>query len=347
MINFRSKIDEVKRKVKHIYGKEGKDIQKIRTGYIGCGDHSFTNIYPALRYAPINLIACAARHKDKAESFARQFGGDRGYDDYIQMLDSEKLDAVIVVVGPDLHYKAAKEALIRGINVFVEKPATSTLEEAMDLQNLKKEKEKVLMVGFCKRFAPCYQEANKIIASKEFGTPTSIQTKFSVGHRWGSERNFLLHIAIHHFDLLNYLLGDVEIIDFQKDIRENQYSYAVLVRFKSGAVGTMNLSTQGSYKNFSERVEVTGEENFVVVDNLVNLKYYRKTDAVGGSIPDDSQKTLSWEPNFSVPDLESQGIYLGGYVGELRHFADCVLNKKMPESSIEDHIKALKLIDKL
>lgn len=77
------------------------DEPEIRAGFIGCGSHSFRNIYPTLQFAPVELAATSDLDVDKAAAFARKFGAKNAYGDYREMLRKEDLDAVFVVVGCD------------------------------------------------------------------------------------------------------------------------------------------------------------------------------------------------------------------------------------------------------
>ena len=75
--------------------------ERIRAGFIGCGSHSFRNIYPTFQFSGVNLIATCDLNADKAAAYAAQFGAERSYTDYAEMLANEKLDAVFIVTNYD------------------------------------------------------------------------------------------------------------------------------------------------------------------------------------------------------------------------------------------------------
>jgi hypothetical protein len=77
------------------------DEPRIRAGFIGCGSHSFRNIYPALQFAPIELVATCDLDERKAAAFARQFGAETCFSDHRRMLDEADLDAVLIVTNYD------------------------------------------------------------------------------------------------------------------------------------------------------------------------------------------------------------------------------------------------------
>ncbi len=103
------------------------DEPEIRAGFIGCGSHSSRNIYPALQFAPVKLIATCDLSIEKARAFAVKYGAERAYSDYQEMLRDEELDAVFIVTGydasgkplyPDLAVKGTLEQAWQVTRVF-------------------------------------------------------------------------------------------------------------------------------------------------------------------------------------------------------------------------------------
>lgn len=320
--------------------------QILKAGFIGCGNHSTSNLYPSLRYAPVELIAVCAKRKENAERVGRQFGAEHFYDDYHQMFNNEDLDAVFVCVNPQLHAEITIDALNHGLPVFVEKPPSPDSAEARKVFGVSQEKNIPVMVGFMKRFAPAYVEAKKVVESSEFGQPNLINTKLAVGSM-KNEWEFLLHVAIHHLDLARFFLGEVKNLAVEKFKKDNDASIVVSLKFENCAVGSLNFSSLQSWSNHNERVEILGEESSVVVDNVVNLEYRRANISRPGTVPGNSEKNLSWEPNFSIPADENQTFFLNGYAYEIRHFVDSILKGRSPESTISDGYRALKLAEEI
>src|ERR671924_412048 len=73
--------------------------RRLRAAHVGCGGHSFRNILPAYRYAPIDLVAVCDLDGARAAHFARQFGAERWYTDYRFLLEDERPEAVFLVTG--------------------------------------------------------------------------------------------------------------------------------------------------------------------------------------------------------------------------------------------------------
>ena len=76
----------------------------LRWGLIGCGDIAAKRVAPALlELDNCRLIAVNRARYDLAEQFARQFGAERWYKDWRDLIKDEEIDAVYVATPPNLH----------------------------------------------------------------------------------------------------------------------------------------------------------------------------------------------------------------------------------------------------
>ena len=96
--------------------------QRIKVGFIGCGGHSFRNIYPTFQYAPVDLNAVCDLNKERADIYARQFVAKRAYDgstiiDTINQIKQDIIDGTITVSAERTTTKAATES-VSPVNFF-------------------------------------------------------------------------------------------------------------------------------------------------------------------------------------------------------------------------------------
>ncbi len=103
------------------------DDPEVKAGFIGCGSHSWRNLYPALDFAPVKLVAVCDLDLAKAKEFAARTGAKSAYADFHEMLSAEELDCVFICTGYDgrgrpLYPQIATECLAAGVNVWIEKP---------------------------------------------------------------------------------------------------------------------------------------------------------------------------------------------------------------------------------
>lgn len=154
-----------------------------KVGVIGVG---YLGRFHAQKYAAMNdveLVGVADINHSQAESVARECAC-RAFADYNQLLD--QVDAVSVVVPTSLHHEVTSTCLRQGVDVMVEKPFTTTLEEADELIALAEQHKAVLQVGHLERFNPAviamqplldyplFIEAHRIAVFKDRGTDVDV-----------------------------------------------------------------------------------------------------------------------------------------------------------------------------
>lgn len=134
-------------------------------------------------------------------------------------LQKNEVDAVIVSVHTDLHYRITKEALKAGKHVFVEKPFCLDIHEGEELISLAKEMNRILMVGHVVRFMPPYRKLREWITSEKYGKLNFLSlSRYSGIPTWGqwkekqtdygSSGGALFDLLIHDIDFLNFTLGN-------------------------------------------------------------------------------------------------------------------------------------------
>ena len=312
-------------------------MSDLRVGFIGCGRHATKALYPCLHLANMHLAAVCDLDETKANRNARWFGAERAYTDHRQMFDAETLDAVLICTGPGTHAQLTLDALERKIPVFIEKPPAVTLANAEHLREVSERAGMPVMVGTMKRHALIYRRLKAIIDEPGFGPVSAVQARMAVGWKNGSGFALLLDMGIHFFDLLRYLVGDVVDITHQKHEREETHiSYVILMRFTSGAVGSLFLSDQHGWTQPNERIEITGNGQFAVADNLVTITHYRSDG-----------HTETWTPGLSIPNDENNSLFLGGFAGEMQAFATAVAEGRAMAASIADACAALQLLKRI
>lgn len=321
---------------------------RIRAGFIGCGSHSFRNIYPTFQFAGVNLIATCDLSAEKAEAYARLFGAERSYTDYNDMLRREQLDAVFIVTSYDADgtpqfMRLAQECMRAGVHVWTEKPPSASSAEVEETVRVSRETGTFVLVGFKKCFFPAIEKAYEITRKPEFGAVNTIYVRYpqavpteeekAQGCANRSVRGFLDHI-VHPMSVVNMMMGRVRTVCCLRS--EGGGGYGALT-FESGATGVIHFAHGISGTSPLERLEVVGSGANVVVDNGIKLTYYRPGGRGPGGYgaspnyigPDDCAP-IHWEPEFSLGQLYNKGLFLLGYYGEVRYFVDCVRSGTPP-----------------
>ncbi len=151
-------------------------MKRLRWGLIGCGDISRKRVAPALReISECELVAVNRARADQAEGFAKEFGADRWYADWRELLADGEIDAVYIATPVYLHAEQTVAAAEAGKHVLCEKPMAMNTAEcdrmiaACEINGVK------LCVAYYRHFYPVVHRAKEIIASGEIGKPVIAQ----------------------------------------------------------------------------------------------------------------------------------------------------------------------------
>lgn len=322
----------------------------IRAGFVGCGSHAFRNVYPTLQFAPVELIATCDRDAERAARYADQFGAERSYDDHREMLDEESLDAVFVVLNYDedgrpKYPRVAADAMRAGCNAWIEKPPAASTDEIRDLVRVEEETGQFVHVGFKKVYNPAVERAKEITGREEFGPintiyvryPESLPDRDRAGEELSHDSSLvgLLDHLVHPGSVLSYLGGAMETATVSSSDGGGGF---VTIQFESGAVGTIHMAEGNSGSSPLERIEVIGDGANVVVENGIELEYYRPYDTgpygrTPTAMEGEGEAPIQWEPEFSLGQLYNKNLFILGYYGEIADFAECCLDGAPPEKA--------------
>ncbi|KAL4716972.1 hypothetical protein ACJJTC_012783 [Scirpophaga incertulas] len=155
----------------------------IRWGIVSAGkiSHDFVNAVNSYPHkGDQQIIAVAARDKERATDFARLHNIPKVFDSYLDLAKSNDIDvAYIGALNPD-HYNLAKLFLEHGKHVLCEKPLCLNLKQAQSLISFAEEKKLFLMEAVWSRFSPVYLAFEKEIQSGKLGDLKHVEVNFGV-----------------------------------------------------------------------------------------------------------------------------------------------------------------------
>ena len=118
-----------------------------------------------------------------------------------------EVDGVVIATPVRTHYRLAKEALLSGKHVLVEKPLTANIAEAEELVALAQEQGRILMVGHTFEYNPAVNELRKLVQSGELGKIYCIEAERVNLGLFRSDINVIWDLAPHDISILLYVLG--------------------------------------------------------------------------------------------------------------------------------------------
>lgn len=254
----------------------------IRFGILGCGIISPNHARAIDAAGGAVLIGAASRRYEQAQQFAQAFSC-RAYETYADMLSDDAIDVVSICTPTGLHFDNARQALLAGKHVLVEKPLCLTLPEADALINLAQARDLSLGVISQSRFSDAAQTIRHLVDSGAAGRPVSAQLmmRFYRGQDYydsaawrgtfaGDGGGVIMNQGIHGIDLLCYLMGKpVSVMGYARTRLRNievEDTVAAALEFESGAVAVIDATTCSS-PSFNKRFVLGFEKGTVILEN--------------------------------------------------------------------------------
>lgn len=282
--------------------------QRLRAVVIGCGVggegkagvHSIGYLHGETyrQSDQVDLVAAADLNDANAAAYATEFGLERTYRDYREMLAREQPDIVSVCTWPPLHAEmtiAAAEAGAKG--VWCEKPMTLSLGDADRMLEACQRHGTKLVVNHQRRYLPRFAEARRLVAAGAIGEVLTIHA--------GIDDWDILSWGTHWIDMYRFLLGDraCRWVVAQVDARTGTRKYGHLVEdhtlacfaFDGGAHGFLET---GRAVPDAPSIRISGKDGII--------------DILEGSLADGGKQLryLSSATNgWAEPELEEVDSY--------------------------------------
>jgi predicted dehydrogenase len=191
------------------------------------------------------------------------------------------VDGVVIATPVRTHYQLAREALLHGKHVLVEKPLTASVSEAEELVALAEKQRRILMVGHTFEYSPAVNELRKLVQNGDLGRIYSVQAERLNLGLFRSDINVIWDLAPHDISILLYLFGEkperVKVqahAHLQPLIHDNAH---LDLEFAGGMTAHVHVSWL--YPCKVRRVTVIGDARMAVYDDTnpaEMLKIYNK-----------------------------------------------------------------------
>lgn len=310
--------------------------ERARIGILGAGHLGRIHVQQALQVPELEVVGIHDPHPEKCEALKAEFG--------VQVFaNPEALTAgcdIIDVVTPTVAHHACASAAIRaGKHVFIEKPVTTTLEEAHELLELAERFGRKVQVGHVERFNPALQAA----------LPSFCDPMFIESHRLaqfnprGTDVSVVLDLMIHDIDIVLHVVGrpigkvsasGVAVVSDTPDIANAR------IEFEGGCVANLTAS-RISMKNM-RKSRFFQRDAYIAVDMLkketeiVRMRTVEAPDPLSITI-DLGEGRGHREISFDKPEIPATNAIRE----ELRSFARSVLHGTPVAVSLADGTRAL------
>ena len=166
-----------------------KEKRHLKIAFIGVGDRGTTLLENMLFFSKgdnISIVAVCDNYEPYLKRAMDMLNGKaKAYTNYMELLNNEQLDGVVIATPPTLHAGPTIEALNRGINVFCEKAWARTIADSKRMWDAYKASGKILQIGHQRMFDPKYIKAYQMVQEGAIGEITHMRAYW---HRHGDWR---------------------------------------------------------------------------------------------------------------------------------------------------------------
>jgi predicted dehydrogenase len=230
----------------------------VKVGIVGLGRWAKVLTRAARASHVLEIVSGFSRSEESRTAFQREFGVPPAHD-LAAMLADPQIKGVILTVPNEQHLPLAREVAKAGKHVYTEKPIASTLEEGLAIEALEKTYGVTVTVGHSARLMAGIRTIGQAIEAGELGRVGFMEANFSneraleltpKAWRWYRDRapgGPLSQLAIHQFDVLHYLGGEIaEASSFASKLSpagaEVDDQSITVLRFADGKIGYVGSS---------------------------------------------------------------------------------------------------------
>lgn len=314
----------------------------MKYALIGCGRIS-TNHVKAVLNNQLEFVAACDIVSDNITAVLAKHGLEKDetikhYTDYKKMIDENELELVSIATESGIHAEIALYCIDHGINVIIEKPMAMNMKDANEI--IKRSEEKGVKVAAChqNRFNIAVQKMRQALEEGRFGRLShgSIHVRWNRNEgyytqapwrgTWAQDGGCLMNQCIHGIDLLRWTFGD-EVEEVYGQTRQQFHDYLeaedvgmAVVKFKNGAIATIEGTTNVYPQNLEETLYIFGEKGTVKIGG-------KSTNNI--DVWDFADETEADLQNKGLEEATSN-VYGNGHTSLFADMVDAIQNDRKP-----------------
>lgn len=328
----------------------------MKYALIGCGRIAVNHIKAAMNNH-LELAAICDLEMEQMEKLLIKYNLEektsiKRYTDYKKMIQENELDLVAIATESGCHAEIALFCIEHGIHCIVEKPIAMSIEDANKIIDLAHAHGVKVSACHQNRFNVAVQEMRKALEAGRFGRLShgsvhvrwnrneEYYTQASWRGKWVSDGGALMNQCIHGIDLLRWMMGD-EVEEVYGQTRQQFHNYLeaedvgmAVVKFKNGAIATIEGTTNVYPQNLEETLYLFGEKGTVKIGgkSTNNIDVWEFSDETG----EDSR-------NIGLKEITSN-VYGNGHSSLYADVIDAIENNREPYVNAVAGRNALELV---
>ena len=311
-------------------------MRQVNVAVIGTGWCGGIRAVAASSSPWVKELHIAEIKDDRLKEVAAQTRSATATTDYRRLIENPAIDAVMISTTPEpTHFPIAKEAMLAGKHVFLEKPIALELSEADELIRLSRERQLLFTIGYSQRFNPKFAYVKRSLEDGTIGEPVSALVSRHITRNLGKKISGRVRLSpaamesTHDIDFVLWCLAPRKPIRVYAQeaakIMKAQYNAPdcvwMIVTMDDGTVFTVGGGwvLPPAYPNFSSTwIEFVGTEGAVMVDDTHRDVYVT------------NMKDGIRFPISTMPGEKVNHVYAGPMEAETLHFLECVATGRQP-----------------
>lgn len=293
-------------------------MDKVNFAILGCGRIARQMACTVNKMDSVAPYACAARDLERARAFGYEFGFEKAFGSYEEMLADPAVTLVYIATPHPFHFDQALMCLNHGKHVLCEKPLTLNEEQARVLFETAANKGLLLMEAMWTRFLPIIETLKNLVDEGRLGNVNSIDA--SLGFVLDSPRDrlpelgggALLDLGVYPINFASILFGDdiesVSSVVTKSDLGIDEHC-SILLKYNNGRIATLyaNNRAKTACAGF-----VHGDNGYAEVSPINNpdcIKIYAKDGSLNEVIDRPAQITgFEYEVEAAVNAIRSGAV---------------------------------------
>lgn len=317
-------------------------MKQLNIGIIGAGRIGKVHLKSITYSIPeAKVLGITDVFKDGLPALAKEYGIERIYDTYEDMLADKDIDAVLVCSSTDTHADISIAAAKAGKHVFCEKPVDLTPEKVRAVIKAADEAGIKLQVGFNRRFDHNFKRIRSLIEQGKIGKLEMVKIASRDPEPPSAEYaavsgGMFIDMTIHDFDMAGYIVGsEIEevyangtcLVDPAIGEAGDIDTALINLKFKNGAIGVIDNSRRAAY-GYDQRVEAFGSLGSASAANDTETNV---TVSTADGVTTDKPLYFFLER------------YMQSFRDEMKDFIDAIENDKPTPTTGEDGLNAIKV----
>lgn len=322
-------------------------IQNLRVGVIGCGYWGPKLARNFHDLTGTSLEAISDMREDRLKEMKELYPETYMTHNHRDLL-GDGIDAVVIATPVHTHYALAKEALLAGKHVFVEKPLASSSSQALELVEIASQKNLTLMVGHTFVYNPAVEAVREIVFSGQLGNIYYLNsTRANLG-LLQPDINVMWDLAPHDISILSYILNTqpysvsargAAYVNRSRRLHEVVY---LSILFEGGVMANLRLSWLDPVKQ--RCLTIVGSQKMLVYDDIAENKvivFDKGVDVYPYSVTEEQFHASYRHGGETICPITWREPLLV----ECEHFADCIRNQKQPRSDGQQGVNVIKVLE--